>query len=293
MNSMMKKLVRTLPFAMAAMVSSYSALADTSMWKVSKGNDFIYLGGTVHLLPPSAFPLPEEFDVAYKAADTLVFEAKTPEPGDNQAQIRMMQAFSYADGKRLSKVLSPEVYAKLDAYFKTVGVPLANLDGFKPAFVMLTMLQIEMKKAQLNGEGVDAHYMARAKKDNKTTQYLETLDEQIALLAGMGETDPDQFIQLQLEQVKDYKSYFNQLVAAWRAGDLASLKTLVVDETIKFDPKMYDDVFTKRNNNWQPKIERMFGNKARELVLVGAGHMAGPDGVLALLEKAGYKIEKM
>jgi hypothetical protein len=293
MNSMMKKLVRTLPFAMAAMVSSYSALADTSMWKVSKGNDFIYLGGTVHLLPPSAFPLPEEFDVAYKAADTLVFEAKTPEPGDNQAQIRMMQAFSYADGKRLSKVLSPEVYAKLDAYFKTVGVPLANLDGFKPAFVMLTMLQIEMKKAQLNGEGVDAHYMARAKKDNKTTQYLETLDEQIALLAGMGETDPDQFIQLQLEQVKDYKSYFNQLVAAWRAGDLASLKTLVVDETIKFDPKMYDDVFTKRNNNWQPKIERMFGNKERELVLVGAGHMAGPDGVLALLEKAGYKIEKM
>lgn len=293
MNSMMKKLVRTLPFAMAAMVSSYSALADTSMWKVSKGNDFIYLGGTVHLLPPSAFPLPEEFDVAYKAADTLVFEAKTPEPGDNQAQIRMMQAFSYADGKRLSKVLSPEVYAKLDAYFKTVGVPLANLDGFKPAFVMLTMLQIEMKKAQLNGEGVDAHYMARAKKDNKTTQYLETLDEQIALLAGMGETNPDQFIQLQLEQVKDYKSYFNQLVAAWRAGDLASLKTLVVDETIKFDPKMYDDVFTKRNNNWQPKIERMFGNKERELVLVGAGHMAGPDGVLALLEKAGYKIEKM
>lgn len=293
MNSMIKKLARTLPFAMVAMVSSYSALADTSMWKVSKGNDFIYLGGTVHLLPPSAFPLPEEFDIAYKAADTLVFEAKTPEPGDNQAQIRMMQAFSYADGKRLSKVLSPEVYAKLDAYFKTVGVPLANLDGFKPAFVMLTMLQIEMKKAQLNGEGVDAHYMARAKKDNKTTQYLETLDEQIALLAGMGETDPDQFIQLQLEQVKDYKSYFNQLVAAWRAGDLASLKTLVVDETIKFDPKMYDDVFTKRNNNWQPKIERMFGNKERELVLVGAGHMAGPDGVLALLEKAGYKIEKM
>lgn len=293
MNSMMKKLVRTLPFAMAAMVSSYSALADTSMWKVSKGNDFIYLGGTVHLLPPSAFPLPEEFDIAYKAADTLVFEAKTPEPGDSQAQIRMMQAFSYADGKRLSKVLSPEVYAKLDAYFKTVGVPLANLDGFKPAFVMLTMLQIEMKKAQLNGEGVDAHYMARAKKDNKTTQYLETLDEQIALLAGMGETDPDQFIQLQLEQVKDYKSYFNQLVAAWRAGDLTALKTLVVDETIKFDPKMYDDVFTKRNNNWQPKIERMFGNKERELVLVGAGHMAGPDGVLALLEKAGYKIEKM
>jgi hypothetical protein len=289
----MKKVARTLPFAMAAMLSSYSALADTSMWKVSKGNDFIYLGGTVHLLPPSAFPLPEEFDVAYKAADTLVFEAKTPEPGDNQAQIRMMQAFSYADGKRLSKVLSPEVYANLDAYFKTVGVPLANLDGFKPAFVMLTMLQIEMKKAQLNGEGVDAHYMARAKKDNKTTLYLETLDEQIALLAGMGETDPDQFIKLQLEQVKDYKSYFNQLVAAWRAGDLAALKTLVVDETIKFDPKMYDDVFTKRNNNWQPKIERMFGNKQRELVLVGAGHMAGPDGVLALLERAGYKIEKM
>uniref|UniRef100_A0A486XHX2 TraB/GumN family protein n=1 Tax=Rheinheimera sp. BAL341 TaxID=1708203 RepID=A0A486XHX2_9GAMM len=291
-NTKMHKLAYALA-VLAGTFSSTSALADTSVWKVSKGNDYVYVGGTVHLLPESAFPLPAEFEQAYAATDTLVLEAKMPEPTDTAAQTALLQAMAYNDGRSLSKVLSPAVYQQVADYFAPFGIQLQQLDGYKPGFIMLQMLALEMMKAQLAGEGVDSYFDKKAKADCKTLAYLESLDSQITLLANMGEGYEDAFMQMNLEQFGDFKTYFAAMVDAWRAGDMAELNKLVVEPARELDPVLYQALFVNRNSSWLPQIEQMFGNSSKELVLVGGGHLAGEHSVLALLQQAGYRVEQL
>lgn len=276
----------------SALVST-SAMAQSSVWKVSKGDDYLYIGGTVHLLPPSAFPLPPEFEQAYNATDTLVLEAKMPAPDDTAAQTALIQAMTYSDGRSLSKVLSPEVYQQVSDFFAPYGVQLQQLDGYKPGFIMLQMLALEMMKAQMAGEGVDVYFDKKAQADGKAQAYLETVESQIELLANMGEGYEDAFIRMNLEQFGDFKAYFGAMIDAWRAGDMAKLDELAVKPARELDPVLYQALFVQRNNAWLPQIKQLFGNNSKELVLVGGGHLAGEHSVLALLQQAGYKVEQV
>lgn len=278
---------------LATACSSASVLAETSMWKVSKGDDYLYVGGTVHFLPESAFPLPAEFDAAYQATDTLVLEVKMPDPADVAAQTALLQAMAYSDGRSLAKVLSPEVYQQVSDYFAPYGVQLQQLDGYKPGFIALQMLAIEMMKAKMAGEGVDSYFAKKADADDKTMAYLETVESQLNLLANMGEGYEDAFMKINLEQFSDFEKYFTGMIAAWRDGDMDKLNKLAVEPARQLDPVLYQALFVKRNNAWLPQIEQMFGNDSKELVLVGGGHLAGDDSVLALLQQAGYLVEQV
>lgn len=291
-KSLSVKTVATTSVA-AILMCSTSALAATSVWKVSKGNDYLYLGGTVHMLPESAFPLPAEFEQAYKDTDTLVLEAKLPAADDTSAQASMLQAMTYSDGKQLSQHLSVEVRQQLSDYFNQYGIQLSQLENFKPGFVMLQIMAIELQKAQITGEGVDSFYDKRAQKDSKAQLYLESLESQINLLANMGQGYEDSIVKLSLEQSGDYKQYIDDIITAWRKGDIAALKDVLVTPLQELDEKMYQDMLVTRNQAWLPQIEKMFGNDQREFVLVGAGHMAGEHSVIALLQAAGYQIEQV
>jgi uncharacterized protein YbaP (TraB family) len=278
---------------LASAVVSAAALAETSVWKVSKGSDYLYVAGTVHVLPESAFPLPAEFATAYTDTDTLVLETKIPEPTDTALQTAMLKAMTYNDSRSLSKVLSPEVYKQVSDYFAPYGVQLQQLDSYKPGFIMIQMLALEMMKAQMNGEGVDSHFDKQAKIDGKPQLYLESVESQISLLANMGEGYEDSFMKMNLEQFGDFKQYFSAMIDAWRTGDMAKLNTLAIEPARQMDPKLYQALFVQRNQNWLPQIEKMFGNNSKELVLIGGGHLAGEHSVLALLQQSGYKLEQV
>jgi uncharacterized protein len=289
----MTALVKTFCASATLAFCSASVTADTAVWKVSKGDDYVYVGGTVHLLPESAFPLPPEFEQAYANTDVLVLEAQMPAADDTAAQTALIQAMAYTDGRTLSKVLSPEVYQKVNDYFAPYGVQLQQLDGYKPGFVMLQMLALEMMKAQMAGEGVDSYFDKKAKADGKALAYLETLDSQIQLLANMGDGYEDAFLKMNLAQFDDFSAYFNAMLTAWRAGDMQQLDQLVVKPAQQMDPVLYQSLFVKRNQAWLPQLEAMFGNDNKELVLVGAGHLAGEHSVLALLQQAGYQVQQV
>ncbi len=103
-----------LAIAAAALLLPAQALAASSVWKVSKGDDHVYVGGTVHLLPASDSALPAEFELAYQQADTLVLEAKMPDRTDQQATMAMLQKLSYGADEKLSKKISPKLFQQLD-----------------------------------------------------------------------------------------------------------------------------------------------------------------------------------
>jgi len=282
--------------ALLMSLTSVTALAKSSVWKVSKGNDHIYIGGTVHILPASEFPLPTEFNEAYNKSDSIVLETKLPDAGDTAFQMKMMQKMSYGNGKTIGDFLSKRTHQQLGKYISGLGVDIAMFERFKPGVLVTMLAMIEAQHAQLSGEGVDIFYSKQASRDSKGIAYLESADFQMNMIAEMGAGNEDRFIKSNLEQMKDFKSMFLGLLKAWRAGDEQQLNKLAIKPMLD-DPKTIRTLLTDRNRNWVPHIERMFAGNGKssdkEFVLVGVAHLIGDKNLLALLKAKGYRVDQL
>ena len=269
------------------------AFAETSLWKITKGDDYIYLGGTIHILPETELPLPKEFQHAYQTTDILVLETQLPLPEDKKAQTAMIMAMRYPVGQQLSDFLSKKTYLALSQYLRTLSLNIQTFNQFKPGFAITMMAIMAAKKANISGVGVDAYFTLQAKKEKKTLLYLEDFSAQIAMIANLGKGNEEAFIKANLLQMKTFQHTMVQLIAAWRRGDITALANLVTIPMMKEDIKTFHNMIVKRNNNWLPKIEALFNNDSKELVLVGVAHLLGQEGVTEQLRNKGYQIKKL
>lgn len=267
-------------------------LAQTSVWKVTKDDAAIYIGGTCHILRAKDFPLPREFDLAYSKSDSLILEIDPAVAEDPQFAAMLMQKAMYTDGRTLKSVLSEEAYSKLAAYAKESGTPLELFNGMKPGMVVMMVVMQELAKVGVSLEGVDMHYAKRAKKDGKTIGELETAESQLDILLESAEGKESEFVLYSLKDLDQLETMFDQLITIWRKGDLEGLDRIFLKE-IKAYPEIYEEFLVQRNRNWIPKIEAMFKTPETEFVLFGVGHAPGENGVLAMLKERGYRIEQV
>jgi len=289
-TGILKRVVISTSLLLSSIVS-LTVLAESSVWKVSKGNDHIFIGGTVHILPASEFPLPKEFEQAYKKSDAIVLETKLPDASDSAFQMKMMQQMAYGNGETIGDFLSAKTERELSTYISTLGAELAMFERFKPGFLVTMLAMLEAQRAQLSGEGVDIFYSKKATKDNKPIEYFETADFQMNMIAEMGQGNEEKFIKSNLEQMKDFKTMFLGLLKAWRAGDTKQLNKLAI-EPMKEDPETLKALLLDRNRNWVKDINKMFTDNDKEFVLVGVAHLVGDNSVLSLLKAKGYRVEK-
>lgn len=287
-----KGLSKVLSCAIVTMLASAS-LAQTSVWKASKGDENVYLGGTVHLLRPSDYPLPQPYETAYQDSDALYFETDIRGMNDFSIQARMLGELMYQDDRTLSSVLSPEVYAQLSSYAQGVGLPMQMMEKFKPGLLVTTLQLLEFQKMGYTPQGVDAFFDSRAMSDGKVVGQFETVDEQIGFLSRMGDGNENQFIELSLEDMKEIETSMDAMVASWRNGDANELSAVFVDDMKQSYPSVYKELLLDRNNNWMPQIEALFAQEGTEFVLVGAAHLVGDDGLLAQLQRRGYTVTQL
>ncbi|MCI5107243.1 MAG: TraB/GumN family protein [Pseudomonadales bacterium] len=269
------------------------ASADSSVWRVSEGSSTLYLGGTVHLLRPSDYPLPEEFETAYNAADELVFETDLSSMGDLATQAQMLAELTYNDARTLQSVLNEQAYAALEEYTASVGLPISMMQKFKPGMVISTLQVMQFQSMGFTPEGVDAYFNERALGDGKALAALETVQEQIGFLAAMGEGNESEFILLSLSDLEESDAMMEDMISAWREGNTRQLSDMFVDDMREQAPEIYESLLRSRNLAWLPQIESMLADANTEFVLVGAAHLVGEDGLLAMLTAAGYEVEKL
>lgn len=269
------------------------AAADTSVWVATSGINKVYLGGTVHLLRPGDYPLPEEYEQAYGDSERLFFETDVNSMNDMAVQASMLQQLTYSDSRSLNTVLSSEAYESLSNHLATVGMPIMMMEKFKPGLVVSTLQLLEFQKLGFTPQGVDVYFNNRALGDAKTVGELESIQDQIDYIANMGEGNESEFILLSLNDLEEISSSMEDLITAWREGDVQALAELFVDDMKAESKDLYDSLLLERNRNWLPIIERMFSEEGNEFVLVGAAHLVGEDGLLSLLEARGYQVEQL
>ena len=269
------------------------ATADTSVWVITSGSNTVYLGGTVHLLRPTDYPLPEEYEQAYQASSKIYFETDISAMRDFSVQAQMLQQLSYNDERTLKTVLNTEAYTALSAYAGKLGLPLIMLEKFKPGMVISTLQLLEFQKMGFTPQGVDNYFNTRAIADAKTLGQLESIEQQIGFLAAMGEGNESEFILLSLRDLEETEAVMEEMIGAWREGNNDKLAEMFITDMKAEAPELYDSLLLQRNLNWIPQIESMLRDADTEFVLVGAAHLVGDQGLLELLSQKGFQVRQL
>lgn len=266
--------------------------AQSSVWKISdKHNHTMYIGGTIHVLRSSDFPLPKEFDEAYIKSDYVVFETDLSLAYSQTLQRELAQKMMLPPNQNLSTILSAKTYAKLKDYVNEQGYKIEIFDYMQPWAVMLTLSQLKLSSIGIDQNGVDSYYNQRSLSDSLPQRYLESIEEQSAILTQIGKGEEDAVVLQTLRDMKEFPVMMEWMVKEWREGKTERLKRELVDEMRNSSPKMYRIILKQRNEAWMPKLLNMLHEEKRGFVLVGAMHLLGKDGLLERLKTEGYKVE--
>ena len=274
-------------------MSALTVHAESFLWKVTKGDDRLFIGGTVHFLSESDYPLPSEFDQAYSRAALVVLETDFEQLHSPEFQTAMKKAVRYSGDGTLQDNLSPETVEALEKFLSKRGIPIGAFSKIKPTMVALTLFVMELKRLGLGGMGVDEFFLQNATQDEKHVEWLESAEEQLAILVSMGKEQEDELIMHTLRDIDEIPTTMKTIKEAWRYGDVGKLKEVALEPMQTDFPKLYDSLVVQRNNAWLPKIETMLETKDVELILVGALHLVGADSVLEQLASRGCHIEKL
>jgi len=260
------------------------------LWRFEAHDSVVYLAGSVHVMKASLFPLPAQFDAAFARANRIAVEVNT----DNLDPEVMRQKFvDYAllpAGQSLGTVLKPTTLAAVSAHLQAQSTTLATVATLKPV-----MLSTQLAVARLSALGylpqfgLEQHFMSAA--GARPILELETIDQQLAVLTSPPLPVQDEMLAETVEQMGTIEPIISSMIVAWLAGDerefrrLFDLESGDAPEVQAFMRRLLED----RNVGMVEKIVGYLQTPGTTFVLVGAAHLTGPEGIVALLEARGLK----
>jgi hypothetical protein len=269
------------------------AQAESSVWVASSSKANVYLAGSFHMLRASDYPLPAEFFTAYKDSRKIIFEVPPGEMERPEHIGKFLSAAIYDDGTTLKGHITSAAYAKAESFCRERNYPMAQYQFFKPTFFVMTLTVLEMSKIGADPKkGVDYFFKDKAVQDGKAAGSLETVDQQISILTSANASaGSDQILQA-IDELAQIEVMLGEHLAAWRNGDEAKMEELYIKELKRY-PKLYQTLIVDRNNKWVRDIEGYLNGPGNTMVVAGAAHLVGDNGVVNLLRKRGYKVVKL
>lgn len=267
------------------------AQAKPPMWVVRDTDSEIVLFGSVHVLPPGLDWKPAQLDAALAEADDIWFELPVDPATENVTGNLAAARGVAAEGVSLYAQLSPEGAARLTRAAESLNLSAATLDRLEPWFAEVVLAGAQFRKAGATSSsgverGVSAVVSPKAKR-----QAFETPEEQIAMFDTTPAAEQIAALEQTLIEIETKPNAFNDLVKDWMAADLKALETEALNPLRKASPGIYARLLTQRNARWTAAIDKRMAGSGKTVVVVGVGHMLGPDGLPAKLRALGYSVE--
>lgn len=271
------------------------ALAQPAFWVVKDADSTIYLLGTVHLLKPETVWKTDKLLAAMKEAQQLWLELPTTDPQAMMPEMmQLVTKYGLSPGMPLSKDLTPDEMKTLDEAAKLAGLTASQLNIFRPWFAALTLSNAAMTRAGYDpSSGVDMNVEAIFKARDIKPNGLESAEQQIKVFGGMTREQELEYLRQTMEEYEEAPTELDLMVEQWSHGDLAGLEEMFVTDMKTETPDLYDALLLNRNANWVGQIQEMLKGKGVIFIAVGAGHLIGPDSVLAMLKAKGIKSERV
>jgi uncharacterized protein YbaP (TraB family) len=250
--------------------------------------------GSVHLAFPEIYPLRAEIEEAFAAADKLVVEVDMTGPNAIEIQQMIFRRGVLPPGQTLEQQLSEPVWNDLEKYLRSRGLPVEGFMGLRPALVVTTLSTMRLMELGMRPDlGIDQHFLDLAR-DNKPIVELESAEQQLELLLGF--PNADLLMEQTLRQLDEIDLGIRAIYEAWKAGDAAQLNRLLLEDDLATEPRfqsLYAAIFDRRNYAMTDQIGAYLRGSESYFVVVGAGHLVGPKGIIALLEQRGFQPRQM
>jgi uncharacterized protein YbaP (TraB family) len=262
------------------------------LFEIKSGKNVAYLFGSIHIAKADFYPMSPKVEAAYLQADTVAIEADT---SDAQAMQAMMPKLSYVAPDKLENHVTAATWNNMKSVF---GPAIEQMQGYKPFVVTSGLaMQVGMQMGYDPKQGIDLHFINRAKTDKKSLVELESVDFQASILGGLSDEDGDALLSSTIESLKN-REFFKDLTnieTAWKAADADGIAKLFVDAANKdaASKKMMKMLMDDRNEGMVTKINSMMTSGKKLFVVVGAGHLAGEKSVVDLLKKQGLEVKQI
>lgn len=286
----MKKLAAIIALAIWAATAGAQVL-----WKVS-GNGLekpSYILGTHHAAPHGLTDSIEGFAQAFQSCTQVYGEVMFDSLMMPQVATAMAQEMMCPPDSTISKLLTAKQYARLDSALKTsLGVGAQQLEMFKPAAISAQLaMALAMKEFpdMQQQEQLDMTIQSKAKESGKKLGALETVMFQTELLYGTPISQQAKELAEGLDQIEKLPEITWQMAEAYRKQDIDKLLEVIKMESHD-SPEYLERILYSRNRNWAEQLKSIMAT-APTFFAVGAGHLPGDKGLLALLKEAGYKVE--
>jgi uncharacterized protein YbaP (TraB family) len=182
------------------------------------------------------------------------------------------------------------LYARVQARIAKLKVPANLCEQYKPWFCALTLEIFAYQKSGFTGEyGLDRQLYDSAKTDGKAIAWFESPKMHLGLFTGMDQAVSRQLLSAEVSDNSAGADDPAELFKAWRSNDGGKIETLVMQMKAQF-PLIYQHLLADRNRSWAPRLKQFLDGADSEMIVVGAAHWFGPDGLLAQLKAEGYKV---
>jgi uncharacterized protein YbaP (TraB family) len=264
-----------------------------TLWRVDGNANAIYLLGSIHLLRPEDHPLPRAIDAAYEDAEIVVMELDMDDLDPAYTQAAFNSAGVMTDGTTLRDLMGDEHYRSAEAAAAVIDIPLDMLAQSEPWLAAITVELMMLYRLGFNPVlGVEMTMTQRAMADGKPIEGLETVDQQLGFLDGLPLEAQRELLLQTLLQGAALNETVDALIEAGRHGDTATLESELLQD-LEAQEDLHNALIVNRNRRWAETIATWLDDERDYLVVVGALHLVGENGVPSLLERSCYVIRQL
>lgn len=245
-----------------------------------------FLFGTIHIVCQGDMFDLNKFLPYFNQTERLILELDISNP---EIAAQANEFLKMPEGKTLRELLPAEKYEKVDAMFReVVGLPVEMMRNFSPFALSVAISASPKATGCTIPNSYEMALVELAKKSQKSIESLETVEEQRDVLQATSlEKQAEDLYQMSLDVPKTL-AQFRELMTVYKQKDAEKLYEIIIRQMSETQTSRMD-LLDNRNQKWIPRIERIIAEKP-SFIAVGAGHLGGKKGVVALLRERGYTV---
>jgi uncharacterized protein len=269
------------------------AAAEPALWAIRDGNSTIHLFGTIHVLKSGLdWQSPKIAKAFGDSAEVWLELTDDDAPGVQP----LVASLGLDPTHPLSSKLSASDLARVDGAAKAAGIPIGEqaFDTMRPWLVAVSLTTLPIVQAGFDpNQGADHILKQQALDTGKTLRGFETAEKQLHFFADLPPAEEMEMLQSTLDEVAEGPGKIREMADAWLDGDVPAIGKLFAEFSEPYYRALYQTLIVARNQAWADALaKRLKTGSGTSFVAVGAGHLAGPDSLIAALAQRGITVER-
>lgn len=266
-----------------------------SLWKITNHDNVVYILGSIHAMKEDMYPLPGPVMEAFEASEVTVFEVNLMQIDRGKIMEIMKARGGYEPPASIYDDLSDETAELLADYLRETRISVDQVQYLKPWHLSLNIGVMELSRLGYKTElGLDQYLQKLAVQQGKEIRELESFDQQIKILSSDSLDIQDLSLRVSLRDRAKISEELESMVVAWGNGDADRMYQLTLDSVNEYPAlqSQMNRLVLSRNVKMVSKIRSYLEDGRNYLVVAGALHMGGPQGIINFLAKD-YEVEQL